>query len=199
MAQDPGEANASLGQPQSGQEEGHRITACPKTTTDRGVPAGARSACSILAECQYQQGKFVRADATYQKLLNVYPASRHMNTAVQRQYAIAKAWLAADDPKAKTDHETTWKDHFNGRLPLIDVNGSALRTLDHIRHQDPRGPLADVVTMMMADHYMSIGRLRERGDSLRSDHVRLPQERVPLAVAARQHRRAHQGLPRTGL
>ncbi len=109
-----------------------------------------------LAECQYQQGQFVRADASYQKLMNTYPGSPHLDIAVKRQFAIACAWLDAGDPKAKPEHPPSWFDHFNGRMPLIDVDGYAIKALEHVRVQDPTGPLADVATMKIAEHHMKV-------------------------------------------
>ena len=56
-------------------------------------------------------------------------------------------------PRRTRSRPWTWNDHFNGRLPTIDVDGFALKTMEHVRHHDPTGPLADDATLRIADHY----------------------------------------------
>ncbi len=137
-------------------------------------PSWGEKILFYLAEAQYQQGKLVAANETYERLLNEYPGSPHKEKAVEREYAIASAWFAAGDaaPKpapadkaeagsvavgpAKDDGVTqvAWTDHFTGRLPLVDVEGYALRAMEHVRQHDATGPLAPVATLTIAEHYM---------------------------------------------
>ena len=144
------------------------------TKKRRIEPSWGEKILFYLAEAQYQQGKLVAANDTYERLLNEYPGSPHKEKAVEREYAIASAWFAAGDdaPKpapgdkansgevakapAKDDGVTpvAWTDHFNGRMPLVDVEGYAIRAMEHVRQHDATGPLAPVATLTLAEHYM---------------------------------------------
>ena len=42
-------------------------------------------------------------------------------------------------------------------VPLIDVDGYALKAMEHVRQHDPTGPLADVAALRIADHYFAKG------------------------------------------
>ena len=59
-----------------------------------------------------------------------------------------------DDPKAPKDKLLPWYGRFDGRLPIIDTQGSALKALEHVRQNDPDGPLADDARQGIADYYM---------------------------------------------
>ncbi len=131
----------------------------------------------LLAECQYQQGEFVRANETYQKLATSYPGSPHMDTAVKRVYAIATEWLDSSNADAKPEHPPSWLDHFNGRKPLVDVDGYAIKALDHLRVWDPNGPLADDSVVKVADYYLSKGNWDDAAyhyDQIRTDMPKSP-------------------------
>lgn len=134
-------------------------------------PAWGERVLYYLGECQYQQGKFVAANDTFEKLLNQYPGGPHREKAVAREFAIAEAWFAAGEDQAKENakadaktadgaprddgvRQAEWADHFNGRMPLIDVDGYALKAMEHVRQHDATGPLADRATLRIADHYM---------------------------------------------
>ena len=118
-----------------------------------------------LAECQYQQGKFVAANDNYERLLNAYPGSPHLEKAVEREFAIANDWLALNVEKPLTEkgkgapvddsvRQASWTDHFSGRKPLVDVDGYAVKVLEHVRQHDATGPLADDAVLTIAEHYM---------------------------------------------
>ncbi len=54
------------------------------------------------------------------------------------------------DPKAPKEQLIPWYGRFDGRLPIIDTAGSALKALEHVRHNYPDGPLADKAAMQIA-------------------------------------------------
>ena len=139
------------------------------STKKTSQPAWGEKVLFYLAECQYQQGKFVAANDTYERLLNTYPASPHLEKAVQREYSIALDWLAAGQEQAppteggdvagegKADaavSRASWLDHFNGRRPMVDVNGYAIKALEHVRQHDPTGPLADDAALAIAEYHL---------------------------------------------
>ena len=45
-----------------------------------------------------------------------------------------------------------WYARFNGRLPLVDTQRQRPgQVLEHVRHHDPTGPLADDAVLRIAD------------------------------------------------
>ena len=107
-----------------------------------------------LAETQYQRGKLVAAHDSFELLIKDYPGTEFNDKVVDREYTIAQTWLAQGDPKAPNAKKLPWYGHFNGELPLIDTQGHAIRALDHVRHHNPTGPLADDAVLRIADEYM---------------------------------------------
>ncbi len=130
-----------------------------------------------LAESQYRQGKLTEANDTFAKLATTYPGTQFMEKVAAREYAIAIDWLEAANPKSPPEKREQWGDRFNGRLPMVDVKGHALQILEHVRHHDPLGPLADDAVMRIADYYYDQGNYEEASiyyDQLISDHIKSP-------------------------
>ncbi len=146
-----------------------KVKGSPVLTKKRRIePSWGESVLFYLAESQYQQGRFVAANDTYERLLNQFPGGTHREKAVEREFAIAESWFAAGEDArqaeesakvadgVKTDEAirvASWTDHFNGRMPMVDVDGYALRAMEHVRQHDATGPLADDATLRIADHY----------------------------------------------
>jgi outer membrane protein assembly factor BamD (BamD/ComL family) len=107
-----------------------------------------------VAECQFHRKKHVDAHDSYEKLHADYPATNHLDKLTQREYEIAQIWLAQGDPKAPAEKKLPWTAHFDGQLPIIDTDGSALKALEHVEHNNPEGPLADKAGIAIADFYM---------------------------------------------
>jgi tetratricopeptide (TPR) repeat protein len=107
-----------------------------------------------LAECQYQQKNYVGALASYERLHADYPATEQLDRLVSREYDIARFWLAQSDPSLPAERKLPWTARLDGRLPLFDVRGAALRALEHVEHNNPEGPLADDASIQIADDYM---------------------------------------------
>jgi TolA-binding protein len=114
-----------------------------------------------LAESQYRQGKLVAAEKSYATLAVTYPGSEHIPKVAAAEYAIAMEWLASLDPDAPTQKRATWADRINGYLPPIDVQNHALMVLEHVRHHDPKGPLADDAVKKIADFHFENGNYEE--------------------------------------
>ena len=120
----------------------------------RGTTWGERGQY-YLAECQFQQKKYVQAHDSYEKLYVDYPATAYKAQLTRREYEIAQIWLAQADPKATPDKKLPWTARFDGRLPLIDTSGWGLKALEHVQHNDPDGPIADKAAIRIADYYMN--------------------------------------------
>jgi outer membrane protein assembly factor BamD (BamD/ComL family) len=151
----------------------------------KGTPWGEKGQY-YLAECQYQRGKLVPAHDSYEKLVADYPGTEFLDKLVSREYAIAQAWLALGDPKAKPEQKMPWNARFNGERPLLDTKGTALQALEHVRHHDPTGPLADDAVLRIADEHMNLGDYESAAlyyDQLVTDHPKSPfLQRAQLAA-----------------
>jgi TolA-binding protein len=124
-----------------------------KIAKDRkGTPWGENSQY-YLAECQFQQKNYVNAHDSYERLHADYPATEYLTKLVQREYAIAHLWFAQSDPQTPRSQKVPWTGHFDGSLPLIDTQGSALRALEHVRQNDPTGSLADDAALEIAQYH----------------------------------------------
>jgi outer membrane protein assembly factor BamD (BamD/ComL family) len=125
-----------------------------KIAKDRKSTPWGETAQYYLAETQYQSGKFVDAHDSFEKLHADYPVTDYLDKLVSREYAIAQLWMQQDDPNAPKDKVLPWYGRFDGRLPIIDTQGYALKALEHVRHNDPTGPLADDAALQIAEYYV---------------------------------------------
>jgi tetratricopeptide (TPR) repeat protein len=107
-----------------------------------------------LAECQYRQKKYVTALDSYERLHVDYPATAYKDDLIRREYEIAQIWLAQTNPLAPADKQLPWTARFDGRIPLLDCGGSALKALEHVLQNGPDGPLADDAAIQIADYHM---------------------------------------------
>jgi outer membrane protein assembly factor BamD (BamD/ComL family) len=123
-----------------------------KREVKKGSPWGEK-AQYWLAEAQFRQKKYVKAEYNYELLIKKYPGTEYVDKLVAREYQIAQLWLSREDPKAKP---LDWKSRFDGRQPLLDTNSYAVKALDHVRLHDPQGPLADDAALRTADHYHNV-------------------------------------------
>ena len=119
----------------------------------KGTPWG-EDAQYYKAESQFQRGKYVDAHDSYEALHATYPASDYREKLVAREFAIAQLWNLQDDPNAPKDQILPWYRRFDGGLPVIDTTGYALKALEHVRHNDPTGELADDAALQIAEYYM---------------------------------------------
>jgi outer membrane protein assembly factor BamD (BamD/ComL family) len=160
-------------------------TAYSRIAKNRKATPWGEKARFQLAESQFERGKFVTAHESFEKLIAEYPATEFLDKAINREYAIALNWLALYDPNAKPEQKLPWSARFDGRRPMIDTNGHAIQALEHVRHHDPSGPLADDAVMMIADQYMAVGDYETAAihyDQLVTDHAKSPYlQRAQLA------------------
>jgi TolA-binding protein len=119
----------------------------------KGTPIG-EDCQYYVAETQFQREKYFQAHDSFEMLHKDYPASEYTDKAVAREYEIAQIWFMQDDPKAPKNKLMPWYARFDGRLPLIDLQGSALKALEHVRQNNPTGPLAETASKGIGDYYM---------------------------------------------
>ena len=90
-----------------------------------------------LAESQFQRKKYVDAHDSFDKLFTDYPATAYLEKLVGREYELAQLWLAQTDPDAPPSKKLPWSARFDGRLPIIDTQGSGLKALEHVKQHQP--------------------------------------------------------------
>ena len=101
-----------------------------------------------LAECQFFTDQYPKAEDTYTELVKKYANTRYLDRVAQRQFLIGQYWLAID----KKLHLPVLVPSLADRSrPLFDTRGRALKAFDHVRINDPRGPLADDSIMAQAN------------------------------------------------
>ncbi len=124
-----------------------------KIAKDRKGSTWGENASWYLAESQFQRKAYTKASDSYMKLYNEYPATNYKEKLVRREYELAQIWLSQSDPKLPAEKKLPLLAHFDGRLPLIDVQGSGIKELEHVRFNDPTGPLAEQAAIDLADFY----------------------------------------------
>ena len=157
------------------------FAALARREVKKGTPWGAK-AQFYLAETQFERKLYSAALESYQWLLKKYPGETdNRDRVIAREYEIATIWLADDDPKATP---TPFLARLDGRSPVLDRSGYAVKALESVRLHDPNGPLADHATLRTADHYHAVGDYETAAvfyDQLLSEHSKSPlRERAML-------------------
>jgi len=139
------------------------------------------------AECDFQLGHYPDAQDGYDELLKNDQATKYLEQAVKRLYAIGRYWLDApkpaseielasfedeagaerlkDLPEAQIPFRFPLKPNFTDKTrPLFDTSGRAVQALKSVSLHDIDGPLADDALMTLATYY-----LRKR-DYREADH-----------------------------
>lgn len=158
------------------------FAALAKREVKKGTPWGVK-AQFYLAETQFRRERYTAAVDNFQYLLKKYAGeSEFKDRVLAREYQIAQIWLADDDPKGKP---LSWKARFDGRAPMIDRQGYAIKALENVRLHDATGPLADHAALRTADHYHAAGDFEQAAiyyDQLLNDHAKSPlRERAQLS------------------
>jgi TolA-binding protein len=109
-----------------------------------------------LAECQYQQKKYVEALESYERLAFVYPGTAYRSDLVRREFELAQLWLAQAIPDGPAGQKPLpmGMAQIDGRPHLVNTEELALKALEHVLQNDPTGPLADGASIQIADFYM---------------------------------------------
>ncbi|WP_435019190.1 tetratricopeptide repeat protein [Tundrisphaera sp. TA3] len=140
----------------------------------KGTSPWYQQALFYAGECQFQLGKYVDANNSFETLVKKNPGlePKYLDKVVAREYQIAQIWLAAEDPKAKPLPFTA---RFTGQMPMVDSDSHAVKILEQVRLHDSKGPLSDVAVLRMADHYHTIGDYESAAlyyDQLVADHAK---------------------------
>ncbi|MFM8733796.1 MAG: tetratricopeptide repeat protein [Pirellulales bacterium] len=105
-----------------------------------------------LAESYFFTDQYPKAEDQYDELVKKYANTRYLDRIAQRQFVIAQYWIALDQ---KTHLPVIVPNLVDRSRPLFDTRGRALKAFDHVRINDPRGPLADDSIMAAANaHFL---------------------------------------------
>jgi outer membrane protein assembly factor BamD (BamD/ComL family) len=105
-----------------------------------------------LAECWFFTDQYPKAEDQYDELVKKYANTKHLDRIAQRQFVIAQYWIALDE---KNRSWTIVPNVLDRSRPLFDTRGRAMKAFDHVRINDPRGPLADDSVMAQANaHFL---------------------------------------------
>lgn len=150
------------------------FTDAAKVEPGSGSPLTMK-ALYFLGEIHFQQGNYVAAHDRFEELIKEFPGTNYLEKAVEREHQIGLAWMGY---ATSTEQEPTprWS-RFTGRLPFVDTGGHAVAVLDHVRMNDPEGPLADDAVMAVARYYAERGDHESAAihyDQLIADHPKSP-------------------------
>ncbi len=104
----------------------------------------------MQGESLFFADRYPDAFEAYEKLLNRYRRSRHLEKAVAREFAIGQYWFQLD---AKSPQSLLQVNLTDKTRPWMDTLGWALKAMDKVRLNDPTGPLADDSLMATGNSY----------------------------------------------
>jgi len=133
--------------------EGKYREAIPKykQAIDRWPDSGVEEdALWQLGECLFFTDQYPKAEDTYDQLVKKYANTRYLDRIAQRQFVIAQYWVALDERQWWPVIVPNFTDRSR---PLFDTRGRAMKAYEHVRLNDPRGPLADDSIMAQANSH----------------------------------------------
>ena len=110
-------------------------------------------------ESYFFADRYVQANRAFEKLVNEYAGTKHMDMAENRRYAIALYWLQLSDK----DSMMALNDP---KRPKTGLAKEARRVLHQIRMDDPTGQLADDAAMSLAKAFLKADMNYEAADTL---------------------------------
>ncbi|MGW8256663.1 MAG: outer membrane protein assembly factor BamD [Thermoguttaceae bacterium] len=126
-----------------------------KLAADRwpGTPL-EEDALFMLAESYFFSDRYSKAHDTYSELFKKYNNTRHLDVAVQREFALGRYWVQCDDYKHKWALMPNLTDNSQ---PTFDTFGYAIKAFQNVHMYDPTGPWADDSIMAAATAYFRRG------------------------------------------
>ena len=110
-------------------------------------------------ESYFFADRYVQANRAFEKLVNEYSGTKHMDMAENRRYAIALYWLQLSD----NDSMLSFSDP---KRPKKGLAKEARRVLHQIRMDDPTGQLADDAAMSLSKAFLKANMNYEAADTL---------------------------------
>lgn len=119
----------------------------------------------LLADAYFQRGDRLTSFYQYDELLDKYPDSPLYYPSLERQYAIADAFLRG------------YKRKFLG-LPIIGADNEAIEMLFRIQQRSPGSPIAEKSLLRTADYYFATRQYDLAGDAYASYIRQYPRSNV---------------------
>jgi outer membrane assembly lipoprotein YfiO len=130
------------------------------------------------------------ANDTYTNLLKQYENSRHLDTVVSHQFAIARYW-------DELSRASNWTPNVSDKKrPYFDPAGNAIATYKSVWLNDPTGPLADDAMMAVANAYFVRGNYvdaAEHYDMLRKQFPQSDHQQTAHLLGMRAKLLSYQG------
>lgn len=105
----------------------------------------------MRAESLFFADYYSKASDNFSNLLKKYENSRYLDTAIKREFAIARYW------EGMAPKRTKFLNFTDKTQPVWDNHGNAIAIYDAIHMHDPLGPLADDAAMASANNYFLRG------------------------------------------
>ena len=109
----------------------------------------------MIGECHFFADAYPKSFEAYERLLQKYKRSKHLEKAVTREFAIGSYWLQLDQA------DPSWflsPNLIDKKIPRMDTWGQALKGFERVRLNDPTGPLADDSLVATASAHFVRGR-----------------------------------------
>jgi TolA-binding protein len=113
------------------------------------------NAMFMQAESLFFADRYSKACDVYGELMKKYVNTKHLDTCVHRQFAIADYWVKSDQANPQWAITPNLIDRT---LPLFGTHSNAIKAFDDVRINDPRGALADDAIMAAANAFFVRGR-----------------------------------------
>jgi outer membrane protein assembly factor BamD (BamD/ComL family) len=133
------------------------------------------------------------AHNAYEKLLKKYEYSRYLDKAAAREFAIGRYW---EQFQIAEPHWPITPNFFDNGRPLFDTWGNALKAYEHVRLNDPTGPLADDALMAAGNAYFVHGRYEDAAinyDMLRKEYPKSEHQKNAHLLGLESKQRMYQG------
>ncbi len=125
-----------------------------KIAKNRKQTTWGENAQFYVAECQYQRKKYVERPRQLREAPRRLPGDEPSGQAHPARIRDRADLAGADRSQGAPEKKLPWTARFDGQLPIIDTDGSGLKALEHVEHNNPEGPLADKAGIAIADFYM---------------------------------------------
>jgi len=145
------------------------------------------------AESLFFDDRYSAAESAYDALLKKYTYSHYLDTAVKRQFLIGRYWEQFD---AAEPHWPVTPNFTDNARPLFDTWGRAQKAYEHVRMNDPTGPLADHALMAGANAYFVAGRYEDAAinyDMLRKEYPKSQHQKNAHMLGIESKHRMYQG------
>ena len=147
----------------------------------------------LQAESYFFADEYVKAHDAFEVLFKKYSNTRHLETAVSREFAIGRFWEQMQDTKPLWTIQPNFTD--KGR-PWFDTFGYAIKAYQNVRMYDPTGPLADHSVMAIGTAYFRHNEFEDAAmefDQLRKDYPNSDHQMLAHVLGMQAKMRVYQG------